>query len=355
MVVLDRRSFVIGAGAGLAAFSAGGARAQNVEFTGAGATFPAPVYNAWAAAYRQATGHVLNYQAIGSGGGVTQIQNRTVDFGASDAPVAAQRLQQQRLVQFPAVIGAVVIAFNLEGIPTKQLKLTGEIVADIYRGQIRTWNDQRIAQLNPGMNLPNLPIQPIYRSDGSGTTFVFTSYLSEVSQPWRNEVRSGTSVQWPTGAGARGNDGVAGAVRNTRGAIGYVEYAYAAENNMPVTQLNTPGGQFVEPTTATFQAAAAAADWEAAADLAPSMLNRAGASWPMVSPTYILFPRDPRDANRAKAALDFFNWAFGEQGDQIAERLHYIPLPSPVVERVRRAWAEIKTPQGQPVWQAASR
>jgi phosphate transport system substrate-binding protein len=338
-----------------AALAAQPAAAQGIEFTGAGATFPAPVYNAWAAAYKQATNNTLNYQAIGSGGGINQIQNRTVDFGASDAPVPSDRLNQQKLVQFPAVIGAVVFIVNLDGINKNQLRLTGEIVADIYLGTIKTWNDPRIAAINPGVTLPALAIQPIYRSDASGTTFVTTSYLSETSAKWKSEVSAATSVQWRSGAGARGNDGVAGAVRNTKGAIGYVEYAFAAENSLTTTQLQNAAGQFVEPTTPNFQAAAAAADWEGARDLAASMINKPGAqSWPIVSPTYILFPRDPRDAGRAKAALDFFSWAFAAKGGEIAERLHYIPLPAAVVTRVKAAWANVQNAQGQPVWAASS-
>ncbi len=327
------------------------AKAQGVEFTGAGATFPAPVYTAWAQAYRQATNNTLNYQAIGSGGGINQIQNRTVDFGASDAPVPSQRLTQQRLVQFPAVIGAVVPIINLEGVAKNQLRLTGDVMAEIYLGTIRTWNDPKITALNPGLALPNLAIQPIYRSDASGTTFVFTTYLAESNATWRAEVAAATSVQWKAGAGARGNDGVAGAVRNTRGAIGYVEYAFAAENNLATTQLRNVGGRFVEATIANFQAAAAAADWENSQDLAASMINRAGEnSWPIVSPTYILMPRDPRDPARAKAVLDFFAWAFTPAGDRLAEQLHYIPLPDAVVRRVKAAWPQIVTPQGQPLW-----
>ncbi|QCK86133.1 phosphate ABC transporter substrate-binding protein PstS [Phreatobacter aquaticus] len=331
------------------------AAAQSVEFTGAGATFPAPVYAAWASAYKAATNNTLNYQPIGSGAGITQIQNRTVDFGASDAPVPAARLTQQRLVQFPAVIGAIVMVVNLDGVNKNQLKLTGEIVADIYMGVIKTWNDPRIVALNPGVNLPALAVQPIYRSDGSGTTFVFTSYLSEVSAKWKTDVSAATSVQWKAGAGARGNDGVAGAVRNTKGAIGYVEYAFAAENAMVTTQLQNVAGQFVPPSTASFQAAAAAADWDNSTDLAATMLNRPGAqTWPIVSSTYILIPRDPRDAGRAKAALDFFAWALSKPGDDIAEKLHYIPLPDAVVTRVKAAWANVRNPQGQPVWTGAT-
>jgi phosphate transport system substrate-binding protein len=324
--------------------------ASAAEFSGAGATFPAPVYNAWAAAYRQATSHTLNYQAIGSGAGITQIQNRTVDFGASDAPLAANRLQQQGLVQFPAVVGSLVMVVNLEGVARNQLRLTGDLVADIYLGRIRNWNDPRLVELNPGVTLPNMAIQPIYRSDGSGTTFVFTSYLSLVSPQWNADVRAATSVQWPTGAGARGNDGVAGAVRNTRGAIGYVEYAYAAENNLAYTLLRNADGQFIQASTAAFQAAAAAADWDNSPNLDPTMLNRPGANtWPIVSATFILIPRQPRDPARAREALAFFNWAFGEQGDQIASGLHYVPLPDDVIQRVRAAWRNVQA-NGQPVF-----
>jgi phosphate transport system substrate-binding protein len=327
------------------------AMAQGVEFTGAGATFPAPVYAAWASAYKAATNNTLNYQPIGSGGGINQIQNRTVDFGASDAPVPSNRLQQQRLVQFPAVIGAVVFIVNLDGVNKNQLKLTGEVIADIYLGTIKTWNDPRIVAINPGVTLPALTIQPVYRSDASGTTFVTTTYLSETSAKWKAEVSAATSVQWKAGAGARGNDGVAGAVRNTKGAIGYVEYAFAAENSLATTQLQNVDGQFVEPTTPNFQAAAAAADWEKAEDLAASMINMKGAtSWPIVSPTYILIPRDPRDAARAKATLDFFAWAFAQAGDDIAVKLHYIPLPNAVVTRVKAVWANVVNAQGQRVW-----
>jgi len=340
----------LAAAAFLAAALATPATAQGIEITGAGATFPAPVYNAWAAAYRQATNNTLNYQAVGSGAGITQAQNRTVDFGASDAPLPNQRLNQQRLFQFPAVIGAVVPIVNLPGIAKNQLRLTGPIVADIYRGVIRTWNDPRIVAINPGVTLPNMPIQPIYRSDGSGTTFVWTTYLAEVSTDWRTTVGAATSVQWPAGAGARGNDGVAGAVRNTVGSIGYVEYAFASENNLSTTQLATRGGQFVEATIANFQAAAVAADWERAEDLAASMINMPGAnSWPIVSPTYILIPRD-RDPARIRAVFAFFAWSFTPAGDEIAARLHYIPLPDAVVNRVKAAWRTLRDPGGNPIF-----
>jgi phosphate transport system substrate-binding protein len=344
----SRRGFLAIAAA--AAVVGGIGPAVAAEFSGAGASFPAPVYNAWAAAYRQATGNTLNYQAIGSGGGINQITNRTVDFGASDAPLAQNRLQQAGLVQFPAVVGSIVPIVNIDGVAKNQLRLTGEVIADIYLGRIRSWNDPRIVEMNPGVTLPNLPIQPIYRSDASGTTFVFTTYLSQISQQWRTDVRAATSVQWPAGAGARGNDGVAGAVRNTRGGIGYVEYAFAAENNLASTQLRNAAGNFVEPTIQTFQNAAATADWANAPNLDPDMVNRPGPqAWPITTATYILIPREPRDAARAREALAFFNWAFGEQGDRIASGLHYVPLPEDVVQRVRQAWRNV-TANGQPVF-----
>jgi phosphate transport system substrate-binding protein len=332
-----------------AAFAAAPGQAQ--EITGAGATFPAPVYTKWAEAFQQTAGIRLNYQAIGSGGGQNQIINRTVDFGASDAPVEAARLQSAQLLQFPAVMGSVVVIVNLEGVATNQLRLTGPILADIYLGTLRRWNDPRIASINPGVTLPNLAIAPVYRADGSGTTFVYTSYLADVSPAFREQTGAGVSVEWKAGTGARGNDGVAGTVRNTRGGIGYVENIYATQNNLTTTQLQNRAGQFVTPTTAAYQAAAANADWEHAQNFAVSLINQPGdASWPIVSATFILLPRNPTDATRSLNVMRFFNWAYGN-GGQIATQLDYIPLPQPVIERVRVAWREqIRGPNGQPVF-----
>lgn len=320
------------------------------DITGAGATFPAPVYQAWAVAYKDKTGTGLNYQSIGSGAGQTQIFNRTVDFGASDAPVQTEKLAQQKLLQFPAVIGSVVPIVNLEGVATNQLKLTGPVLADIYLGKITKWNDKAITDLNPGVQLPNLGIVPTYRSDGSGTTYVFASYLADVSAEWKSKVGAATSVSWPAGAGGKGNEGVSGTVKNTKGAIGYVEYIYASANNLVTAQLQNKAGKYVSPTVPAFQAAAANADWAGAKDFAASMINTPGdTTWPITSATFILLPKEPKSAEQAAEVIKFFNWAF-DNGADIAEKLHYIPLPKDVATRVREAWkAEVKV-DGKPVW-----
>jgi phosphate transport system substrate-binding protein len=332
-----------------ATFAAAPGQAQ--EITGAGATFPAPVYTKWAEAFQRETGIRLNFQAIGSGGGQNQIINRTVDFGASDAPVEAPRLASANLLQFPAVMGSIVVIVNLEGVQTNQLRLTGPILADIYLGRITRWNDQRITSINPGVTLPNLAIAPVYRADGSGTTFVFTSYLSAVSPQFNTDTGANVSVEWKAGTGARGNDGVAGTVRNTRGGIGYVENVYATQNHLITTQLQNRDGQFVTPSSAAYQAAAANADWEHAQNFAVSMINQPGAaSWPIVSATFILLPKNPTDATRSLNVIRFFNWAYSS-GGPLATELDYIPIPAPVIERVRAAWrSEIRGPNGQPVF-----
>lgn len=328
----------------------GAAQGHAQEITGAGATFPAPVYTKWAEAFQAAAGIRLNYQAIGSGGGMNQITNRTVDFGASDAPMAAERLASANLLQFPAVMGSVVVIVNLEGIQNNQLRLTGPVLADIYLGTIRRWNDQRIAAINPGVTLPNIAIAPVYRADGSGTTYVFTSYLADVSPGWREQVGANVSVEWKAGTGARGNDGVAGTVRNTRGGIGYVENVYATQNRLTTTQLQNRAGNFITPSIAAYQAAAANANWDSAPNFAVSLINQPGAqSWPIVSATFILLPRNPTDAQRSANVMRFFGWAFAN-GSRIASELDYIPLPADVIERVRTAWRnDVRGPNGQPV------
>lgn len=325
--------------------------AQAVDFTGAGASFPAPVYQSWGAKFKEKTGSTLNYQSIGSGGGQNQIINRTVDFGASDATVPGEKLAANNLLQFPTVIGSVVATVNLDGIATNQLKLTGPILADIYLGKITKWNDKAIADLNPGVALPNQAIVPVYRSDSSGTTSIFTSYLSAVSPDWKSKVGSATSVQWPTGAGAKGNEGVTGTVKNTKGGVGYVEFIYAAANNLVVTQLQNKAGKFVSPEVAGFQAAAASADWKGAKDFAASMIDApAPEAWPIVSPTYILLPKNPTNVETSREVMKFFEWAYSKEGAEIAEKLHYIPLPEAVVEQVKAAFkAEVKGPDGKPV------
>lgn len=321
------------------------------DFTGAGATFPAPVYAAWSADYKAAGGPALNYQAIGSGGGQTQILNRTVDFGASDAPMAAEKLETGKLLQFPTVVGSVVVIVNLDGIKADELKLTGPIVADIYLGKITKWNDPAIAEINPGLKLPDLAVLPVYRSDGSGTTFVFTSYLGAVSADWKAKVGAATSVKWEAGNGAKGNDGVAGSVKNAKGSIGYVEYVYASANALTTTALKNKAGKFVAPSVPAFQAAAAAADWAAAKNFDASMIDTAGdTAWPIVSATFILLPKDPKDAAQSLDVMKFFDWAYAK-GDATAEKLHYIALPAAVKDRVRAAWkAEIKDAAGAPIW-----
>jgi phosphate transport system substrate-binding protein len=333
----------------LAGFSAVGAHAQ--EITGAGATFPAPVYSAWGEAAKGASGIVLNYQAIGSGGGQNQILNRTVDFGASDAPMAPEKLESGKLLQFPTVIGAVVPIVNLPGIKANELKLTGELLAGIYLGKIVKWNDEKIAAANPGMKLPSTAIAPVYRADGSGTTFVFTSYLSAVAPEWKDQVGAATSVKWAAGNGAKGNDGVAALVQQVKGGIGYVEYAYASKNGLTTTELQNHDGKFVTPTPASFAAGAANGDWKGAKNYAVSLINLPGpTSWPIMSTTFIELPKDPKDPARSLAVMKFFDWAYSHGADQ-ATKLDYIPLPEAVANAVRASWkAEIKTPDGSPVW-----
>lgn len=342
------RRFALGAIAALTV-AAFGASANADTITGAGATFPQPVYTRWAEQYAAQGGDTLNYQGIGSGGGQNQIINRTVDFGASDVPVEPERLSTNHLLQFPAVIGSVVVTVNVPGIDGNALKLTGPVVADIYRGRIRMWSDRRIRALNPGVSLPSIAIAPVYRADSSGTTGIFTGYLAAVDAGFRDSIGVGKSVSWPTGVGAPGNAGVAGAVSNTRGGIGYIEYAYATENNMPAATLQNAAGHWVRPSMATFRAAAAAADWAHASTMAPSMLNTSGANaWPIVSATYILLPKNPTDATRSRQVMEFFDWAF-DHGGPAAEQLHYVPLPDSVMDTVRHAWCEVQS-GGQPVW-----
>ncbi|MDX2276803.1 MAG: phosphate ABC transporter substrate-binding protein PstS [Hyphomonadaceae bacterium] len=343
------RRAALGAIAAVAALAATSGLAAAENFTGAGATFPAPLYTRWAEQYAAQGGDTLNYQAIGSGAGVTQIVNRTVDFGASDAAVAPERLASQNLLQFPAVIGGVVIAVNIPGVDGNALKLTGPIIADIYLGRIRMWNDRRITAINPGMNLPAMAIAPAYRSDGSGTTSIFTNYLAAVSLPFNTTIGAGTSVSWRAGIGAPGNAGVAGAVQNTRGGFGYVEYAYATENNMQTPQIQNRAGQFVRPSAAAFAAAASTVNWNNAPNMAVSMINAGGAtSWPITGATYILIPKNPADGAAAARVLRFFDWAFNN-GQAAADDLHYIMLPQAVRAQVRARWAQVQS-GGRPVY-----
>jgi phosphate transport system substrate-binding protein len=315
------------------------APAMAQQITGAGSTFGAPIYGKWGEAAKSAIGVELNYQAVGSGAGQNQIFNRTVDFGASDAPVPADKLQEHKLVQFPTVMGGVDIIVNIPDVKPDELKLTGEIVAQIYLGKITKWNDPKIAEMNRGVKLPNLAIAPVYRADGSGTTFVFTDYLSMVDTGWKSQVGASTSVKWPAGSGARGSDGVAGTVHNIRGGIGYVESAYATQNHLTTTQLRNKAGKFVKPELAAFQAAAASADWSKVQNFAIDLNDQQGdASWPIVSATFVLVPTDAKPA-----VIKFFDWAF-TNGDQAASQLQYITLPKQVKDAVRATWkSQIKS------------
>ncbi|MCK0207027.1 phosphate ABC transporter substrate-binding protein PstS [Starkeya koreensis] len=337
---------------GAAALSLGAAfsgAASAADINGAGASFPAPVYQAWAAAYKEKTGTGLNYQSIGSGGGQNQIVNRTVDFGASDAPMKDDKLESASLLQFPTVIGSVVAIVNLDGV--EGLVLNGAVLADIYQGKITKWNDAKIEALNKGKKLPDVAIVPVYRSDSSGTSFVFTSYLAATNADWKANVGAATSVQWPTGAGAKGNEGVAGTVKNTKGAVGYVEFIYAAANKLATTDLVNKAGKVVTPSVKAFMEAAEAADWTHAKNFAASMIDTAGdGAWPITSATYILLPKNPTSAAQSAEVIKFFDWAYGAEGDAIAEKLHYIPLPGPVVEEIKKAWASEVKADGKAVW-----
>jgi phosphate transport system substrate-binding protein len=312
------------------------AQAQNI--TGAGSTFGAPIYSKWGGASAQATGVTLNYQAIGSGAGINQINNRTVDFGASDMPVAADQLAAHKLMQFPTVIGGVDIIVNLPGIQPNQLKLTGAVLADIYLGNITKWNDKAIAGINPGVKLPSMAIATVHRADGSGTTFVFTDYLGTQSPQWKEKVGSSTSVSWPVGAGAKGSDGVAGTVRQIPGGIGYDESAYAEQNHLTTVMIQNKAGKFVAPTMAAFEAAAASADWSKVQNFAIDLNDQPGdASWPIESATFVLLPTDPKNPAQSGAVKKFFDWGFTHGGD-IAKGLLYVPLPASVQSAIRAEW-----------------
>ena len=318
---------------------ASGARAADI--TGAGSTFAAPIYGAWGAASKSTLGIALNYQALGSGAGQNQVIARTVDFGASDAPMAVAKLAANMLIQFPTVMGGVVPIVNLPGIAPNQMHLTGEILAEMFSGAISTWNDPKIAALNPGMKLPDTAIAPVHRADGSGTTFVFTSYLSKASADWKSKVGAASSIAWPSGAGAKGNDGVAATVRNTEGGLGYVEYAYADKNHLTTVELKDKAGAFVAPNLDSFTKAAAAADWAGADNFAVDLLDTAGeGAWPIVSATFVLLPINPKDPARSAAVLKFFDWAF-TNGAATARSLQYVPLPAEVQTNVRHAWTNV--------------
>jgi phosphate transport system substrate-binding protein len=320
---------------GLAGFSVAG---QAQQITGAGSTFAAPIYAKWGDASSATTKVTLNYQAIGSGAGINQINNRTVDFGASDMPVAADQLAAHKLMQFPTVVGGIDIIVNLPGVKPNELKLTGAVLADIYLGKITKWNDKEIAAINPGLKLPSLAIASVHRADGSGTTFVFTDYLSMQSPEWKDKIGASTSVSWPVGAGAKGSDGVAGTVRQIPGGIGYDESAYVEQNHLTTALMKNKAGKFVAPTMVAFEASAASADWSKVQNFAIDLNDQPGeASWPIESATFVLLPTDPKDVAQSGAVKKFFDWGFSH-GSDIAKGLLYIPLPASVQNAIRTEW-----------------
>jgi phosphate transport system substrate-binding protein len=336
-----KRNYLLGGALllGLAGM-AGTAHAQT-QINGAGSSFAAPIYGKWGEAAASSINVKLNYQAIGSGAGINQINNRTVDFGASDMPVKADDLAAHKLMQFPTVIGGVDIIVNIPGVKENQLKLTGPVLAAIYLGKITKWNDPKITAINPDLKLPSTAIASVHRADGSGTTFVFTDYLSTQDADWKAKVGSSTSVSWPGGAGAKGSDGVAGTVRQITGGIGYVESAYAEQNKLNTTLLMNKAGKYVAPTMAAFQAAAANADWASVKNFAIDLNDEPGdESWPIESATFVLLPTDPKDANQSAAVKKFFDWGFAH-GNDIAKQLLYIPLPESVHTAIRAAWKDV--------------
>jgi phosphate transport system substrate-binding protein len=330
------------------------APAQGANLTGAGSTFAYPIYAKWAAAYKGKTGIGLNYQSIGSGGGIKQITAGTVQFGATDMPLKGAALEKDGLAQFPTVMGGVVPVVNIPGIKPGELRLDGATLADIYLGKIRAWNDKAIATLNPGVKLPAKAIAVIHRADGSGTTFIFTDYLGKVSPEWKSKVGSNTAVQWPAGIGGKGNEGVAAYVKSAPDSIGYVEYAYALEGKLIYTRLKNKAGRFVQPTSAAFQAAAANADWASAPGFGVLLTDQSGAeTWPISGATFVLMHKVQAQPDTARAVLTFFAWAY-KDGDKMAESLDYVPLPDKLVTMIEASWAkDIKDQSGKPVWTAA--
>ena len=315
--------------------------------TGAGASFPAPLYSKWAADYNKATGVKINYQSVGSGAGIKQIDAKTVDFGASDMPLTDEELSKKGLMQFPTVIGGVIPVVNIQGIQPGQLKLTGQVLSDIYLGKITKWTDPAIKALNPSLALPDAAISPVRRADGSGTTFIFTNYLSKLSPEWKSKVGEGTAVNWPTGAGGKGNEGVAAFVGRLPNSIGYVEYAYVKQNKMTFAQLKNSAGNFVMPDDATFKAAAAGAQWSKS--FYQILTEQPGKdSWPITGATFILMHKSQDKPVQAAESLKFFEWAY-KNGDKTAEDLDYVPMPANVKTVIEKAWTEIKDTSGKSI------
>ncbi len=339
-----KRTFLKTVAAALATLAVG-STAMAADITGAGATFPYPIYAKWAEAYKAQTGVGLNYQSIGSSGGIKQIRAKTVTFGATDAPVKGEDLAKDGMVQFPAIIGGTVPVLNLEGFKPGELRVTGEVLAEMFMGTITKWNDPKLAALNPGKNLPAQDITIVHRADGSGTTFNFTDYLTAVSKPWADTVGKGPAVKWPAASsvGGKGNEGVAANVNRVKGALGYVEYAYVKKNNMVFMQLKNKDGKFVSPDDKTFAAAAAGVDWFSVPGMGVSMVNAKGAdAWPISTASFILMYKQPVDKATSTEALKFFEWAF-KNGKQMAVDLDYVPLPDAVTSAIKaKVWSEIK-------------
>ena len=331
---------VVAAGAFSSAFA-------QQEATGAGASFPAPLYSKWASDYNKATGVKINYQSVGSGAGLRQIEAKTVDFGASDAPLKDEDLNKKGLVQFPTVIGGVVPVVNIKGIAPGQIKLSGQVLGDIYLGKISNWSDPAIKALNPGVALPDASIAPVRRADGSGTSFIFTNYLSKVNAEWKSKVGEGPAVNWPTGAGGKGNEGVAAFVGRLPNSIGYVEYAYVKQNKMTYVQMQNAEGQFVSPDDSAFKAAAAGADW--AKSFYQILTNQPGKeSWPITGATFILMQKSQEKPVQAATSLKFFEWAY-KTGDKTASDLDYVPMPDSVKETILKSWAAIQDTSGKAI------
>ncbi len=348
------RAVILAGLAALAILSAlfGYSAANAQTLNGAGATFPFPVYSKWAYEYNKITGLKLNYQSIGSGAGIAQIKARTVDFGASDAPLTVDELNKAGLAQFPMVIGGVAPVLNVEGIKPGQIRFTPGLLADIFLGAVKNWNDPAIRAANPGVKLPNRAITVVHRSDGSGTTWIFTNYLDKVSPAWHSKVGADKAVSWPAGVGGKGNEGVAAYVQRLDGAIGYVEFAYALQNKMTYAMLRNQAGEFVSPTIESFQAAAANADWKSAPGFSVVLTDQPGkASWPITGASFILVYKAQKDAKTAKDMLSFFDWCY-KNGDATARGLFYVPMPEAVVKLVENMWAKEIKAGGAPVWTA---
>ncbi len=334
---------LIAAAAALPAFA--------IDISGAGATFPYPIYAKWADAYKKESGNGLNYQSIGSGGGIKQITARTVTFGASDMPLKPDELDKIGVIQFPTVMGGVVPVINLEGIKSNEVTLDGPTLAKIFMGEVKAWDDPAIVKLNPKAKLPKQAIAVVHRSDGSGTTFIFTNYLAKVSADWKSKVGNNTAVEWPVGIGAKGNEGVANNVANTKGSIGYVETAYAKQNNLTTTNLINKSGKVIAPTAESIMSAAAGADWANAPGFYMILTDSAGEkSWPIAGATFILLPKQPKDKAAAAEALKFFAWAY-KNGGKMAQELDYVPMPETVVKQIEAAWKnDVKDEAGKPIF-----